>query len=261
MKIIKIPGINGMGRTNGCEKAPESILNALDDVWSNEQGKIVDRRLAEIYEIKVNNSNIEESLNEIEKKAWKILKDEKCLFLGGDHSISFPILKAFKEESEKDKFLIVFDAHADCMPRMPEPSHEEWLRALVEQGFSARNIILLGLRNVWQSELEFLREKNIRAYWMKNMEDKESICDAIMEMAQGKELYVSIDIDVLDPAFAPGTGFCEPGGMSSRELLYYAHRLAMLNNLKAIDIVEVNPSKDTSGRTSKIAAKILAEFL
>lgn len=256
MRVVKVPGLNGLERTRGCEKAPDSILASLDDVWSSENMKPINRKLLNVEEIKIDNGNIEENLSEIERKAGKILKEDgKVIFLGGDHSISYPILKNFQG------FLIVFDAHLDCMEPMKEPSHEEWLRALIEQGFNPRDVVILGVRNIWQSEMEFARKNNIRFFHMKNMEDKESICDAIMELAQGKELYVSIDIDVLDPSYAPGTGFIEPGGMTSRELLYYVQRLALLRNLKGVDIVEVNPSKDASGRTAKIAAKILAEFL
>ena len=74
-------------------------------------------------------------------------------------------------------------------------------------------------------------------------------------------IYLSIDIDVLDPAFAPATGYPEPGGLTSRELLYSLGRLRMLKSLKAIDLVEVNPRLDQKGQTVKLAARILAELL
>ncbi len=75
-----------------------------------------------------------------------------------------------------------------------------------------------------------------------------------------KDLYVSIDIDVLDPAFAPGTGYMEPGGLSTRELLFFLHRLKKLQNLRAYDLVEINPSKDVNELTSKVGSKILVEL-
>jgi agmatinase len=73
-------------------------------------------------------------------------------------------------------------------------------------------------------------------------------------------LYVSIDIDVLDPAFAPGTGYLEPSGLSSRELIFFLQRLSNLKNLKAVDLVEINPKLDISNLTVKTGAKIISEL-
>ena len=87
------------------------------------------------------------------------------------------------------------------------------------------------------------------------------ISESVMAAAKDFEaLYVSIDIDVLDPAFAPGTGCTEPAGLTSRELIYFVQRLKLLKNLKIVDIVEINPKKDVNNMTSKLGAKIIAEF-
>ena len=92
-------------------------------------------------------------------------------------------------------------------------------------------------------------------------EGKDVVCDAIMAAAKDfGALYLSIDIDSVDAAFAPGTGYPEPGGLTSRELLYFIQRIKLLKNLKASDIVEVNPEKDVNGITSKLAAKIVVEL-
>jgi len=89
-----------------------------------------------------------------------------------------------------------------------------------------------------------------------NLEDS---CDGIMEFSKNKELYVSIDVRVIDPAFAPGTGYPEPGGLSTRELLFFIHKLKLLN-ISSWDIVEVNPDKDINNITSKTAAKLVKEI-
>jgi len=82
-----------------------------------------------------------------------------------------------------------------------------------------------------------------------------------METARGwGAFYLSIDIDVIDPAFAPGTGFREPGGLTSREMIYFIQRLKRLKNLKMTDITEVNPSKDSADLTVKLAAKLVKEL-
>jgi agmatinase len=93
------------------------------------------------------------------------------------------------------------------------------------------------------------------------LEDLRDTCDIIMEFSSGKELYLSIDIDVVDPAFAPATGYAEAGGLTSRQLLYLVQRLNKIRGLKAIDIVEINPERPGAEVTVKLGAKILAELI
>ena len=263
MQILRIRGINGLGKTNGCEKAPAEVVKALDEIYSSEKGKIVDKKLLELEEIHVNNQNIEETEKLIYKNCLKIFSEQdKALFIGGDHSISYPIVKAFKE-TFKNPFLIVFDAHADCMAPEKEPTHEEWLRKLVEEGFPSKNILLVSVRNIWPEEKTFLEDNKIKIITVQQIqEERQLVCDMMMERARGADaLYISIDIDSLDPAFAPATGYLEPGGLSSRELIYFLQRLTILKNFKAADIVEINPDKDKTGRTIKLGAKILGELI
>lgn len=268
MQIIKVPGINGLGKTQGCRNAGNAILDALYDIHSNEKGKIIDKKLLDLEEIHVNNENLEEQQDLIYKNAFEAFEtQDKSIFLGGDHSISFPVCKAFFDFSKKkgdDACLIVFDAHVDCMLTMKEPTHEEWLRALVEAGFPVSNILVVGVRNMWQDEIRFLSKKGIRYVSINQLnENLQEVTDAIMEFAQGKQLYVSIDIDILDPAFAPATGHAETGGLTSREFIYIIQRISLLKNLRAVDIVEINVEKDKNhdNRTIKLGAKILAELL
>ena len=263
MQIIRVKGINAMGRTKGCEKAPVEILESLEEVYSNERGKIVDKQLFNLEEIHVDNNNVEEANKLIYENSREIFSSQdKALFIGGDHSISYGLVKGFMENFE-NPFLIVFDAHADCMTPGKEPTHEEWLRKLVEEGFPAGKIVIAAARNIHPEEREFLDRNKIQVYGMKEiLENRQEICDIIMERArQAEGFYISIDIDCLDPAFAPGTGYLEPGGLTSRELLYFLQRLMLLKNFKGADIVEINPDKDESGRTVKLGAKILAELI
>jgi len=136
------------------------------------------------------------------------------------------------------------------------------VRKLIEDGFPARNILLVGVRNMWQDEIIFLREKGIRMISINQFLDNlQDTCDVIMEFSDGKQLYVSIDIDVIDPSFAPGTGYQESGGLSSRDFLYIIQRINKIRNLRGIDIVEINPEKDEGGKTVKLGAKILGELI
>ena len=248
MLIVKVPAINGLGKTKGCEKAPEKIVRQLTNINTEE--------------IKINNNNAEETINNILNEAPNFFNKNFVVFLGGDHSISFPLVKSFNSLN-KNAGIIIFDAHADCMKPMKEPTHEEWVRALIEQGFDSKQIILVGLRNVDPQEIDFLRENKINCFWMKELvSDFKETADLITEQARKFDaLYISIDIDVIDPAFAPGTGYVEPGGLSSKEFLYLIQRLALPKNLKACDIVEINPDKDINNLTVKLGAKIISEFM
>lgn len=266
MFIVKIPLINGLGKTKGCEKAPNEILKALKEIHSNELGKVVDFQDFDLEEIHVDNGDVEMSNKLIYKNAFEAYETKpKTIFIGGDHSISYSTVRAFFdsiENSGKKPCLIVFDAHADCMTPMREPTHEEWLRKLIEDGFPAQNILLIGARNLWKDEIEFLRENKIKRISINSvLEDIDNITDTIMEFTSGKDVYVSIDIDVVDPAFAPGTGYPEVGGLSSRDLIYIIERLNKMKNLRVIDIVEINPDKDKDNKTVKLGAKILAELI
>ncbi len=266
MQIIKVPGVNGLGKTKGCEKAGNAVLDTLKEIYTNEQGKPIDVRLLDLEEIHLDNFDLELSNELIYKNSFESFEAKsKTLFLGGDHSISFSIARAFFEHcknSGKEPCLIIFDAHPDCMEPMKFPTHEEWLRCLVESGFPAENILLVGVRNSWKDEIMFLKKHNIKIISMNQLlEDLQDTCDCIMEFASGKELYVSVDIDVIDPAFAPATGYCEPGGLTSRQFIYLIQRINKIKNLRALDIVEINPEKDKDGLTVKLGAKILSELL
>ena len=263
MEIVRVRLINSMGKTNGCEKAPVEILKELKKIELTEGGKEINFDKLRFEEIHVDLNNLEEANYLLYENAKEIFeKNFKAFFIGGDHSISYSLVRAF-DKVEQNAFLIVFDAHADCMDAMKEPTHEEWLRKLVEEGFNPQNIILVSTRKLWKEEKEFLNKNKILVIKMDVLqEDLEGVCDLIMERAKNSSgFYISIDIDSVDPAHAPGTGYLESGGMSSRDLIYFVKRLRLLDNFRGGDIVEVNPNLDVNGMSVKLGAKLLSEML
>jgi arginase family enzyme len=266
MFIVKVPGINGLGKTEGCERAGNAIIESLKDIYSSEEGKIIDVPSLDFEEIHLDNKNVERSNELIYKNSLEIFeKKPQTIFLGGDHSISYSTTKAFFKyckSSKKIPCLIVFDSHPDCMEPMPEPSHEEWLRKIIEEGFPKENILLVGNRNSHKDEIKFLKENKIKTISMNSLtEDLHDMCDVVMEFSNGKELYVSVDIDVIDPAFAPSTGYPEAGGLTSRQFIYLIQRIKKIKTLRAVDLVEINEKKDKDNLTVKLGAKILAELI
>jgi agmatinase len=270
MFVVKVPGINGLGKTKGCERAGNAILESLEEIYSNEQGKLVDVKLLDLEEIHLDNGNLDLTNKLIYKNAFETFETKsRTVFLGGDHSISYSLTRAFLDycqsgEIVKEPCLIVFDAHPDCMKPVDGdfPTHEEWLRGLIENGFPSENILLVGVRNSDPEEIKFISKNKIKVISVNSfLEDLNNTCEVIMEFASGKELYVSVDIDVVDPTFAPATGYPEAGGLTSRQFLYLLQRMNKMKNLRAVDIVEINSEKDNTHVTTRLGAKIFSELL
>ena len=260
MKVIKIPfGGGGLSHGKGAKDAPDQIQAQLKDIVANESNVVPN---FQFDTVEVDNNDIETSHNNIYNKIVQL--KEKAIILGGDHSISYPSFKAF-EKNNPEAGIVVFDAHPDLLEHAGVKSQEDWLRALITEGIVDKDrVIVIGVRNVDKIEKEFIDENKLQFYYMKKIfEHKiENVCDAVMEKIKSwPAVYLSIDIDAVDPAFAPGTGYNEPGGLSSREIIYFIQRLNLLKNVKMVDIVEVDPSKDVANLTTKLAAKLMTELL
>jgi agmatinase len=142
------------------------------------------------------------------------------------------------------------------------------MRRLIESGaIPGRNFVQLGLRGYWppKETLDWMREKQMRWHLMGDMLDRgveRVIAQAIEEALDGPEfIYLSIDIDVLDPGFAPGTGTPEPGGMQPADLLRAIRRIALATNLVAVDVVEVSPPYDHAEITAQNANRCILEAI
>jgi len=268
MFIVKVPGINGE-KSQGCERTGNAILESLREIYSNEQGIPIDVDLLDLEEIHLDNSNLKLTNELIYENSLETFEAKpRTIFLGGDHSISYSIVRAFLDNCrnlKREPCLIVFDSHPDCLfSKEKYPNNREWLRKLIEKGFPEENILLVGTRNIWKDEIKFLKENKIKTLSISNLtDDLHEMCDTIMEFSNGKELYVSIDIDVIDPVFAPATGYPESCGLSSRQFLYLVQRIKKIKTLRAVDIVEINEKKDEKydNATVKLGAKVLAELL
>jgi agmatinase len=185
------------------------------------------------------------------------------IVLGGDHSITWPSATAVAEVAQPGRIGIVhFDAHADTADsdRGQLAGHGTPMRRLIVSGaVSGRNFVQVGLRGYWPSPEVFawMRDQGLRWHTMAEIEERGPeavIGDAITEALDGPEaIYLSIDIDVLDPGLAPGTGTPEPGGLLTRELLRAIGRIVEAVPLAGMDIVEVSPPYDQAETTAMAA--------
>ncbi len=161
-------------------------------------------------------------------------------------------MKGFAKQ-HKQFVLVVFDAHADVMEPFIPPTHEEYLRALADNVVKPENIFVIGLRNVDEKEVGYLKTSGINYFMVENSKDIDSILKEVPELP----IYLSIDIDVLDEKEAPGTGYPEPNGFTKEQLLSAIEKIDFV----VADLVEVNPGKDIDGLTVKVAAEIVKKLL
>jgi agmatinase len=191
--------------------------------------------------------------------------------LGGDHSITWPAATAVADHHGFGNVGIVhFDAHADTADTVEGnlASHGTPMRRLIESGaVLGRNFVQVGLRGYWPPPDVFawMQEQGMRWHLMHELWERGSravIADAIDEALDGCDaLYLSVDIDVLDPGFAPGTGTPEPGGMAPADLLRAVREIALRTNLVAMDVVEVAPAYDWADVTINNAHRVVLEVL
>jgi agmatinase len=193
------------------------------------------------------------------------------IVLGGDHSITWPSATAVADVRRPGSLGIVhFDAHADTAPESwgQLAGHGSPMRRLIESGAVAgRNFVQVGLRGYWPppSVLGWMHEQGLRWHLMTEIESRGAeavIDDAIDEALDGPgAVYLSVDIDVVDPGLAPGTGTPEPGGMLSRELLRAVRRIVGRVELAGMDVVEVSPPYDWAESTAALANRAVLEAI
>jgi agmatinase len=217
-------------------------------------------------------ANLERAHEVIRRKVLEVTSAGAIpIVLGGDHSITYPAASAVAEAVAPRRLGIVhFDAHADTANSTwgVLRSHGTPMRRLIESGaVDGRNFVQVGLRGYWPppETVEWMRDHGLRTHFMTEIEERGCeavVADAIAEALDGPELiYLSVDIDVLDPGMAPGTGTPEPGGMLSRELLRAIRQVVGSVELAGMDVVEVAPAYDVSEITAAAAHRCVMEAI
>jgi len=199
----------------------------------------------------------EKMLEMVQKITTELLqRNKQLIILGGEHLITLGTYMSFPKETG----YLVFDAHYDLRNEYADIklSHASYLRRIVEKR-GAENIVHIGARAFVKEELAFLTENKIKTISDKDIREGNGprlIKDAISTF---DKIYTSFDLDVLDPAFAPGVGNPESVGITSRELFDMIHSLGD-KQVIGVDIVELNPTHD-NGVTASLAAKIMSTML
>ena len=178
--------------------------------------------------------------------------ESKIFTLGGDHSITFPIIKAHHQKYPVLDILQI-DAHADLYEKYEDDkySHACPFARIMENGFAAR-LVQVGIRTLNTHQAEQAKKYKVDLHQMKNLD--------LSEIPKFKNpLYISLDMDGFDPAFAPGVSHHEPGGLSSRQVIDLIQSIEA--EVIGADIVEYNPKRDFQNMTAFLAAKMMKEIL
>jgi arginase len=181
-----------------------------------------------------------------------LAEDEQPLSLGGDHSITYPILRALGRRYP-DLTIVHFDAHPDLYDEFEgnRLSHACPFARIMEEGL-ARKLVQVGIRTMNGHQRAQAKKFGVEVVEMRSL-------PAYDRLTLEGPVYISFDVDVLDPAFAPGVSHREPGGMSVREAIAHLH--AIQGRIVGADLVEYNPVQDVSGATATVVGKILKEIL
>lgn len=200
--------------------------------------------------------NVQATLTATREVVAEILAQKRVpLVLGGEHLITLSVVQAMAQVYH-DLVVLHFDAHADLRQEYlgEQLSHATVMRRVVDI-IGPQNLYQLGIRS--GTSEEFIYGHRYTNFYPDAV--LEPLRESLPEL-KGRPVYVSIDIDVVDPAFAPGTGTPEPGGCSSREIIEAVHLLSALN-VVGLDIVEVCPPVDQADITALLAAKLVREAL
>jgi agmatinase len=256
--------------------APEKIRDVTNDIgWTTEQGQpITDFKIADIGNIPIIKDEIEKNLTIIKEFIKKIYQEKENIIpvmIGGDHFCSYPVIKVVGDIfDKKDEFgVLLFDAHLDFYQEWDKGvySHATISHRIYDLDYiNKNNLLIVGARDIDIPELEIAQLEDLKYLKAHELIDGLDIyIERIInhfKKSSIKSLYVSIDIDALEPSLAPGTGFAMPGGFTYREMWQILREIAKSFEIVGFDLVEVAPNLDLQNRmTCNLAAKLIIEFI
>ena len=254
--VVGVPLDENSSFLRGAALGPESMRAALRSGSANMSTELgIDLDSAEgwtdLGDLQLTTG--EDSLARVERTVASILSTgARVLALGGDHSISYPVLRAYTKAYD-DLTVLHIDAHPDTYDEYGGSRHSHacpFARIMEER--PALKLVQVGIRTANSHQRDQARRFGITMIEMKDWTYSK------MPKLNGP-IYLSLDLDVLDPGFAPGVSHHEPGGMSTRDVIQIIHGLP--NSLVGADIVELNPTRDPSGMTAMVAAKFYRELV
>ncbi|OOE04318.1 formimidoylglutamase [Anoxybacillus kestanbolensis] len=271
--VIGVPLSKSSISHSGAAFAPQAIRQALSfySTYSIEAGiDLADITVTDYGDVVMHPTDIVESQRRIAETVEQVVAlypESKWIALGGDHSITFPVVSGWQKQKGKIG-MIQFDAHHDLRNLEDGgPTNGTPFRRLIEAGvIDGSQLVQIGLRDFANSRAytEYGKQRGVTMYTVEEVYRLgiQTIIEKSMQMLSDVDaVYVSVDMDVLDQAFAPGCPAIGPGGMDSRTLLQAILLLARYDKVQAMDIVEIDPTIDFRQMTSRLAAWFILQFL
>jgi arginase len=252
--LVGVPFDANSSYLRGAAGAPAVIRSAFHSTSSNYWSELgVDLGAEGIYEDAGDLQFGQDAFAEIESSVGELVnRGLRPLSLGGDHSITFPLVRAVSKRVP-DLTILHFDAHPDLYDDFENNrhSHASPFARIMEEKL-AKRLLQIGIRTLNRHQREQAERFGVEIIEMRNV-------PALEKMKVQGPVYISFDMDVLDPACAPGISHREPGGMSVREAISHLH--AIEGQIVGADLVEFNPAQDVSNVTAMVAAKLVKELL
>ncbi len=254
--LLGVPLDHNSSFLRGSAQAPPLIRQALHSgAWNKTTETRIDLGVPGIFEDAGDLAAMEtpDAFTRIEDSIAKIVEaGKRPVSLGGDHSITYPILRGIGKQIP-GVTLVHFDAHPDLYADYEGNPHSHASPfARIMEAQLVHRLIQIGIRTLNAHQYEQAEKYGVKIFEIKDLPDP-------THLNLAGPIYVSFDMDALDPAFAPGVSHWEPGGLTTREAISYIH--ALPGPIIGADIVEFNPVHDATGLTAMVAAKILKELL
>ncbi len=267
--ILGIPFDNAVSWRSGTRHAPARLRSITPHLaFFTEEGTEIKPCIADYGDVE---SDLEWTryFKTVQTKAAEVMNQHKlAFFIGGDHSVGIPLFKAFSECKQGKIGYIQFDSHPDLIDEFEghKWSHACTARRHVEDTrLEPANLAFVGLRSYLSEEINYFNENpKVGRFSARHVYKNgiESVAHALIEqMKDCDAVYFSLDIDGLDPAYAPGTGTPEAGGLSTRECLELLHLLFENLPIQAMDLVEISPPLDHEDVTALAGLKIIYEVM
>ncbi|MCD6135114.1 agmatinase [Candidatus Bipolaricaulota bacterium] len=265
--VLGVPFDGATSFRKGASFAPSKIRELTPHVapYTEEGASLSGLRVRDYGDVFVD-LNWERYFKTVEARARQALHHRLAVFLGGDHSVTIPLTRAFSSAVSGRFGMLHIDAHLDLADSF---EGSRWSHACTQQrvlelpNIDPRHLAFVGIRSFMDDESEFLAGHpeigvhTARDVYVQGVDD---VARSVVKQLQGVDaVYVTLDIDALDPAFAPGTGTLEAGGLSTRDVLELLRAVFSGLPVRALDIVEVSPPLDHSDITSVAALRVIYE--
>ena len=277
--IVGAPFDGGTSHRPGCRFGPQAIR--LTDYLPHDGSRphlaldvdpLVELGVVDVGDVEMLSGETDQALARLEAAVLQIARSGALpIVLGGDHSIALPDVTAVAHHVGWGRVSVIhFDAHADTGDSQFGSLHGHGtpMRRLIESGAARGDRFLqIGLRGYWPEPetLEWMGQQGMRSFEMTEVVSRglDAVLDEAASIATDDcdAVFLSVDVDVVDPGMAPGTGTPEPGGLTSRQLLDAVRHIAMTLPLAGVDVVEVSPPYDQAEVTAYLANRVVLEAL